>query len=48
MNKDMIAANAKRYLMLMAGAVLSALGIASFVRSAGLFPGGFTDRKSVV
>lgn len=34
--------NAKRMVLLLAGALISALGIASFVRSAGLFPGGFT------
>ncbi len=32
----------RRWAMLLAGAVLSALGICFFVRPAGLFPGGFT------
>ena len=40
--------NAKRMSLLLVGAVISALGIASFVRTAGLFPGGFTGLSLLI
>lgn len=40
--------NAQRLGMLIAGAVISALGIACFVRPAGLFPGGFTGLSLLI
>ena len=39
---------ARRMGMLLVGAVVSALGIACFVRSAGLFPGGFTGLSLLI
>ena len=39
---------AKRISFLIAGAVISALGLVSFVRSAGLFPGGFTGLSLLI
>ena len=38
----------RRALLIVAGSVLSALGIATFVRSAGLFPGGFTGLSLLI
>lgn len=40
--------DAKQIVMLVTGAVLSALGIACFVRPAGLFPGGFTGLSLLI